>query len=87
MQLYHYNIKDTFFWQNVTSREKNILSVNDLHTRLGMQTETESITPTFTSMCSIAHAHMCSVAHDRYAHIRTRAHAQPPHNLHMEVEK
>ena len=21
-----YNIKDTFFWQNVTSREKNILS-------------------------------------------------------------
>ena len=30
MQLYYYNIKDTFFWQNVTSREKNILSVNDL---------------------------------------------------------
>ena len=23
-------IKDTFFWQNVTSREKNILSTNDL---------------------------------------------------------
>ena len=25
-QLYYYNIKDTFFWQNVTSRKKNILS-------------------------------------------------------------